>query len=127
MSADYFSNAVFINNGSLQFEAKALPFEAQLTSFKDAVIINANNDNLPDVLIMGNYYVNNIEMGRYDADYGTVLINKGKGEFVCEPMNGLSVKGEVRRIQKINIGNKEAFIIGCNNDFAKVIKLNSGN
>ncbi len=127
LSADYFSNAVFINNGNLQFETKALPFEAQLTSFKDAVIINANNDNLPDILIMGNYYVNNIEMGRYDADYGTVLINKGKGEFISEPMNGLSVKGEVRHIRKINIGKKEAFILGCNNDLARIIQFRSVN
>ena len=127
LSADYFSNAVFINNGNMQFEAKALPFEAQLTSFRDAAVIDANNDNLPDVLLFGNYYDNNIEMGRYDADYGTILINKGKGEFSCEPMNGLSIKGEVRHIRKINISNKEAFIIGCNNDLTKVIQFQTTN
>jgi enediyne biosynthesis protein E4 len=127
LSADYFSNTVFINNGQLGFDARPMPFEAQLTSFKDAVIINANNDNLPDLLLMGNYYGNNIEMGRYDADYGTILINKGKGEFVCASMNGLAVKGEVRHIRKINIGKKEAFILARNNDSAKVIQFVTGN
>ena len=123
LTADYFSNAVLINNGNLQFQAKALPFEAQFTLFRDAVVVNANNDNLPDILLFGNYYDNNIEMGRYDADYGTVLINKGKGIFSTEPMNGLSVKGEVRHIRKINIGKKDAFILGCNNDAARVIQF----
>jgi hypothetical protein len=127
LSADYFSNTVFINNGQLGFDARPMPFEAQLTSFKDAVIINANNDNLPDLLLMGNYYGNNIEMGRYDADYGTILINKGKGEFVCASMNGLAVKGEVRHIRKINIGKKEAFILARNSDSAKVIQFVTGN
>ena len=124
--ADYFSNAVLINNGHLQFEAKAFPFEAQLTTFRDAAIINANDDTLPDILLMGNYYGNNIEMGRYDADYGTVLINKGNGEFACSPMNGQSVKGQVRHIRKINIRGKEAFILACNNDSAKIIRFGPG-
>jgi enediyne biosynthesis protein E4 len=127
LSADYFSNAVFINNGNFQFIVKALPFEAQFTSYKEAVIINANYDSLPDILIMGNNYEDNIEMGRYDADYGTVLINKGRGEFLASTMNGLSVKGQVRHIRKINIRKKEAFLLGCNNDSARIIQFSTGN
>jgi hypothetical protein len=124
-TANYFSNAVLINNGQLQFEARPFPFEAQLTPFRDAAIVNANNDNLPDLLLMGNYYGNNIEMGRYDADYGTILINKGNGKFICSPMNGLSVKGQVRHIRKINIRGKVAFILACNNDSAKIIQFST--
>lgn len=127
LSADYFANAVFINKGKLQFEPHPFPFEAQLTSLRDAIIINANNDNLPDLLVMGNYYGNNIEMGRYDADYGTILINKGQGKFKTEQLNGFPVKGQVRHIRKINIPGKEAFILACNNDSARVIRFASGN
>lgn len=123
LTADYFPNAILINNGKGQFEANALPFEAQLTSYRDAMVINANNDNLPDILLMGNYYGNNIEMGRYDADFGTVLVNKGKGEFVCEPMNGLSVKGEVRHIRKIMIKGNETLVLGCNSDSVRLIQF----
>jgi hypothetical protein len=125
-TANYFPNAVFINDRKGHFEASALPFEAQLTSFRDAVVVNANNDNLPDILLMGNYYGNNIEMGRYDADYGTLLINKGKGEFTCSPMNGLSVKGQVRHIRKLKAGNKNALILACNSDSARIIYFNDG-
>ncbi|HKZ65438.1 MAG TPA: FG-GAP-like repeat-containing protein, partial [Chitinophagaceae bacterium] len=123
LTADYFSNALLTNNGNLQFETKALPQAAQLTPFKDAVIVNANNDSLPDILLMGNYYGNNIEMGRYDADYGTILVNKGKGLFAGESLNGLAIKGEVRHIRKININKQPAYILALNNDSIKVIKF----
>ena len=46
---------------------------AQLSPYKTAALIDINN-NLPDILLGGNYYDNNIQMGRYDADYGTILI-----------------------------------------------------
>ncbi|MBL7729544.1 MAG: VCBS repeat-containing protein [Chitinophagaceae bacterium] len=124
-TADYFSNTVLINDGKLKFNAMAFPFEAQLTSLRDAVVINANNDNLPDLLVMGNYYGNNIEMGRYDADYGTVLVNKGKGEFSAEKMNGLAIKGEVRHIRRISLQGKEAYIFVCNNEKARVIRVDA--
>ena len=114
---------MLINKGNLQFETKALPAEAQFTSMKDAVVVNANDDSLPDILIMGNYYNPNIEMGRYDADFGTILINKGKGMFTAETINGLVVKGEVRHIRPVSIGKQDAFILARNADSAMVIRF----
>ena len=87
------------------------------------MVINANNDSLPDILLVGNFYDNNIQMGRNDADFGTILINKGKGEFTCESINGLQIKGQVRHIKRINIDNQEAYILVRNNDSVMVIKF----
>ena len=126
LTADYFSNAVLINNGNLNFTTQALPWQAQLSPYKDAVVINANNDSLPDILLVGNFYENNIEMGRYDADYGTILVNKGKGNFECQNINGLQIKGQVRHIRSIHIGKEDAFILAKNNDSAMVIKQLKG-
>ena len=123
LSANYMSNAVLINNGNLQFETIALPAEAQFSAMKDAVVVNANDDNLPDILIMGNYYDPNIEMGRYDADYGTMLINKGGGKFTAETINGLSVKGQVRHIKPIMLGKQPAYILAKNSDSTMLIKF----
>ena len=122
LTADYFSNAVFVNKGNLQFEIKALPFEAQLSSYRDAVIIDANHDDLPDILMAGNYYDNNIELGRNDGDFGTILINKGGGNFEYHSLNGVSVKGQVRHIKQIKIGMQNAFILARNNESLIVIK-----
>jgi enediyne biosynthesis protein E4 len=123
LSADYFSNAVLINDGNLHFTVNALPWQAQLAPYRDAVVINANNDSLPDILLVGNYYENNIQMGRYDADFGTILLNHGKGSFSAESINELAIKGQVRHINKIKIANKEAFILARNNDSAMIIQI----
>jgi len=121
LTANYFSNAVLLNDGKLNFTVQPLPWQAQLSPYRTAVIVDANGDNLPDILIAGNYYENNIQMGRNDADYGTILINKGMGKFEAEPLNGLQIKGQVRHISEINIGNKKAFILARNNDSTMVI------
>src|SRR6185369_7395897 len=59
LSADLFSSMVFINDGKMNFEARPLPWEAQLSTFRTAVVIDANGDKLPDILMLGNYYDNN--------------------------------------------------------------------
>jgi hypothetical protein len=121
--ADYFSNAILINNGGLNFTATAMPWQAQLSPYRDAVVVDANHDQLPDILLVGNYYKSNIQMGRYDADYGTLLVNKGKGVFAAENINGLQIKGESRHIRRLQIKGKEAFVIARNNDDAMIISF----
>jgi len=123
LTVNFFSNAILMNKGDLQFETIALPFEAQLSSLKDAVIVNANNDTLPDLLMTGNYYDNSVELGRQDADFGTILINKGNGKFVPEPLNGITIQGQVRHIKPIEIKNQNAFILSRNNDSTIIIKF----
>jgi hypothetical protein len=123
-TANYFSNAILINDGNMNFTVSAMPWQAQLTSFKAATIADVNNDGLPDILLGGNFYPNNIQLGRYDADYGTVLINKGKGQFNYSTLNNLIIKGEVRHILPITIGKQEAIIYARNNDSLIVLKKN---
>lgn len=123
MNADYFSNALLINQGNLNFTIQALPWEAQLSSYKDAAVVDANGDSLPDILLMGNYYESNVQMGRYDADYGTILLNKGNGIFSPESLNGLQIKGQVRHIRKLDIDKKQAFVLVRNNDSTMVIRF----
>jgi enediyne biosynthesis protein E4 len=125
LTADYFSSTILINEGDMKFTAKPLPWLAQLSPLKDAVIVNANGDKLPDILLAANFYENNIQMGRYDADHGTVLVNQGNGFFTCSNVNGISIKGEVRHIRKITIAGKEAFIMAKNNDTTKVIHFSN--
>lgn len=121
-SANYFSNAILINDGKMNFEAVPLPWEAQLTSFKTAAIVDINKDNLPDIILGGNYYSNNIQLGRYDADFGSVLINKGQGNFKYEELNGITIRGEIRHLQKIRLAAKaDAFLVVRNNDSLRVI------
>jgi hypothetical protein len=72
---------------------------------------------------MGNFYDNNVQMGRYDADYGTVLLNKEKGKFEAVPLNGLAIKGQVRRIRPIQMGKGQSFVLGMNADSLRIIQF----
>mgnify|MGYP001548778237 FL=1 len=123
LTENYFQSAVLINEGNLNFKVQPLPWQAQLSTYRDAVVVDANGDNLPDILLVGNYYDNNVQMGRSDADFGTILLNKGNGQFDCESINGLVIKGQVRHISEINISNKKAYILARNNDSTMVIQF----
>jgi hypothetical protein len=112
-----------MNQGNMNFTINALPWEAQLTTYRDAVTVNANDDKLPDILLVGNYYNNNIEMGRYDADFGTLLLNRGNGSFTTESINGIQIKGQVRHVRKINIGKDDSYVLAKNNDSTMVIRF----
>jgi hypothetical protein len=121
--ANYFSNAVLINNGNWSFTLKELPWPAQLAPYNDAVVINANEDERPDIFLAGNFYHSNIQMGEYDADYGTLLLNGGNGNFSVTSLTGIMLKGELRHIRKINSGRKQTFILAKNNDSLRIINL----
>jgi len=122
LTANWFYNTIFINDGKMNFKAIPMPVDAQLSPYRTATIVDANKDNLPDILLGGNYYDNNIQMGRYDADYGTILVNKGNDRFVVSTLNGLSIKGQVRSIKQVKLANnKQGFVFARNNDSTLVI------
>ena len=123
VKAYHFANTLFINNGKGQFTAKELPWEAQITAYKAAVSLDANGDKWPDILMMGNFYDNNVQMGRYDADYGTILINNGKQDFKATTMNGLSIKGQVRKIAPIQVKKQLSYVLGMNSDSLRLIQF----
>jgi hypothetical protein len=100
-----------------------MPWEAQVSPYRDAVVIDANGDSLPDILLVGNYYDNNIQMGRYDADFGTILLNKGHDRFEATPLNGLAIKGQTRHIRELNIAGKKSYVLVRNNDSTMVIRF----
>ncbi|MEP6465312.1 MAG: VCBS repeat-containing protein [Parafilimonas sp.] len=122
LTANWFANTIFINEGNLNFKAVPMPVNAQFSSYRTATIADMNSAHFPDILLGGNYYDNNIQMGRYDADYGTILLNKGNNNVVAEKLNGVIVKGQVRSIKPIKLANnKQAFIYARNNDSTMVI------
>jgi hypothetical protein len=121
LTANYFSNAILINDGKMNFSTRALPAEAQFSSLRDAVVMGTNKQGLPDILLAGNFYNNNIQMGRYDADFGTVLLNKGGDLFTTETINNLAIRGQVRHISPIRVNQQPAFILAKNNDTTMII------
>lgn len=76
----------------------ALPMEAQYTPVFTVVCHDFTGDGYPDLVLGGNITHARLRMGQYDASYGTLLRNDGKGQFeaVALPQSGLQITGDVR-------------------------------
>jgi hypothetical protein len=123
LSVDYFASSILLNDGKGNFSIHELPAEAQFSPLKCGVVLDANDDQRPDILLFGNFYQNNIQLGRNDADFGTLLINNGNGNFSAETLNGLTIKGQVRHIQQAIVKGKTNYILAMNNDSIRAITI----
>jgi len=116
LEVDYFSNAILLNEGDGNFELIELPVKAQFAPIKTVVEVEKGAP-----LLLGNFYENNIQMGRSDASFGMMLNSKNSNLLVSN--SNLIFKGAIRHVLPINIGNKLAFVAVRNNDMLKVFKV----
>lgn len=109
------------NQGSFRFEIKPLPKQIQLSTVNAFLIEDFNMDGNLDLLIGGNFFRSNIQMGRYDASHGDILLGNGKGGFkALSPVeSGISITGETRSLKRISINSKICYMAVRNNDSVK--------
>ncbi|MFZ9588832.1 MAG: VCBS repeat-containing protein [Chitinophagaceae bacterium] len=112
---------LFINNGGEKFTAVPLPWQAQLSPLRSAVVRDINQDGFVDLLMAGNYYENNVQLGRSDADFGSILVNNGGSKFVYQLIPGIAIKGQVRKLVD---ENGKIWVIK-NNDISTIITSNN--
>ena len=111
---------LFINKGKAKWDAKALPYEAQLSPVYAISPYDYDNDGDLDLLLGGNLYNAKPEVGSYDASYGVYLENKGEAVFSAQKGNqGFKVKGEIR---DMTVLNDEVWVFR-NNDSLRVFKF----
>jgi len=122
-TADFFRSALLENRGDEGFVLQSLPDAAQLTPYYAGMICDVNEDQLPDLLLGGNFYDNNIQMGRMDADQGTLLFNKGSFDFEVVSLNNQSFGGQVKHLVLLEGKNKNTFISTINNDSLRLFHL----
>lgn len=115
--ANYFSNAVLVNNGNWNFELKKLPTTAQLAPMAAASKVDDKN-----YLLMGNFFDANIQLGRYDADFGGMLQFQNDSTMSHSSLTNLKVKGQVRFIAPIKIKGTTHYIVARNNDDLMVLR-----
>jgi enediyne biosynthesis protein E4 len=119
------NSGILLNDkGKLIF--KELPVEAQYSPIYGIEIIDFNNDKLPDLLLTGNFFDNQTELGRYDANYGQLYLNKGKGifDFVPNKKTGILIKGQIRNSGKMKDANgNEMIVFAKNSDFAQIFAI----
>jgi len=113
-----FETCLIENLGNFKFQMKRLPVAAQFSTVNAIITSDVNGDKNPDLILAGNSYPINIQMGRNDASYGLVLLGNGRGGFSPVPpvQSGFSVRGEVRKLIKLNVGGATHFAAIRNDD-----------
>jgi hypothetical protein len=118
-TANTAETSILINNGDGTFAIKALPIQAQTSPIHAILTGDYNKDGKTDVLLAGNFFDVLTEVGRYDANYGLLLLGDGKLNFrATDPKkSGFFVKGQVRRMVQLKQGQ---LILAKNNSQAQV-------
>ena len=120
---DHFQSTYFENTGQpFAYKAHDLPDELQFSTLNAAALIDLDGNGQKEVVLGGNFYECNIEMGRYDAFYGKVLSIGANGKMAVSPLGKLQIKGQTRRIQALKTGNKTCLVFARNNAPAVVIQ-----
>ena len=104
--------SLYLNKGGLDFEKAILPKEMQFSQVHAVAVEDLNGDGHKDLVLGGNQLRARPEWGINNASRGQVFIGDGEGEFTYLPEShsGLSIPGEVRDIDILDIdGNKYVF------------------
>lgn len=119
-------SAVFFNEGNKQFDKQPLPVKAQFAPLHDFLIEDLNGDGQVDVVGVGNFLNANIQRGRYDASYGEVLFNNGKGMLESIPNKEINwyLDGQIRNVQMIEIDGKSVMITAENDAPLRFFEIN---
>jgi len=119
---NFFESGVLINEGNNRFHFVAFPEKAQLSTINDMVIDDMDNDGIRDILVCGNTNDAAVMVGNLDAGGALLLKGTGQGNFtsISAADNGLSVRGEARKIVYLKNKKITSVIFLKNDDAAQV-------
>ncbi|WP_080054367.1 VCBS repeat-containing protein [Spirosoma aerolatum] len=122
--ATYLQSAYIENLGQGKFAIHALPRMAQAAPVFGIVVHDVNQDGWLDAVLTGNFYPNEVNMGREDASVGVVLLGDGRGHFqpLSPAESGLVIRGDSRTSALLTGKNKEMLLITAIN--SQGIRLN---
>ena len=123
---NYCSSIIAWNKGNGQFEIQKLPAAVQFSSLNAVLPIDLNQDNKMDLILGGNQFGFLPQFGRLDANYGLVMINKGKRHFELleDRQSGLSITGQVRDIVALPTKTTNSILFIRNDDYPVLVKMN---
>jgi len=123
---NYSPSCIAFNKGNGNFEVKPFSDMVQLSSVKSIVCADVNDDGNTDLIMGGNEFNFQPQLGRLDASLGAVLLNDGKGHFTLldEEQSGLELRGMVRDIAIINGKTNSYLLFLQNNEYPALFQLN---
>jgi hypothetical protein len=121
LTANCLETSLFEMGADGKFHKKALPVQAQFAPVFTITKLDYDKDGNEDLLLCGNINHARLRFGKYDANYGVLLHNDGKGNFnyVSQQQSGFSLKGDVRSVLQLN----NLLLFGINQQTLKTYKL----
>ena len=111
-------SGTFINKENT-FDFKPFPPEAQFSPVQDLEIVNINNDDLPDIVIVGNFFGAVSAFGKYDASGGMVITGQGEGKFEFREFLSIPDQNSYRHIRFI----EDDLLVISNNGKSLLLKF----
>ncbi len=111
------------NTGQLSFKKHLLPDPLQFSFIN--VIQPLSKASADQFVLGGNFYNNNIEMGRYDAHTGSLLQIGKDLKVESGPLGRLRLDGVVNHIRTIEVGGKPHLLVVLNDAPAQLIRIQS--
>jgi hypothetical protein len=118
-------HTTWLENVNGKFMTRSLPIQSDFSPVYAISANDFNGDGNIDLLLCGNIENTRIRIGKIDANYGVLLVGDGKGKFIYvnQLESGLSLKGNVRDILKLDtISGNNLLLIGVNNNAPVVLK-----
>ena len=104
LHAQTMASGIFFNQGADRFAFMPLPKQNQVSPLFALLPEDINRDGKTDLLSGGNFYGVTPYEGRYDADWGSVLLNDSNHGFtwISPVLSGMMIRGELRALKKIH-------------------------
>ena len=117
LQANEFSNSYIRNDGNGVFTMISMPVATQYSCMNGMVTEDFDADGNLDLLITGNDFGTEVNVGRYDACNGLYLKGDGKGGF--KPLtilqSGWFVPGNAKALVKLRANNGKCLLIASQN------------
>ena len=121
-------SVVALNEGNGKFKIVPLPNWVQLSCVCGIACTDLNDDGKTDLVLGGNNFEFRPQYSRIDANYGSVLLNQGSGNFswVGYRDSGFFIREEIKHIGQFNDRSGNRYIITAVNDAApRLYKLDN--
>ncbi len=117
LKANNQKTSYFENKGNGVFAVKELPAEAQLAPVYAILTGDFTDDQLPDILLTGNDYGNEVGIGRYDALNGLLLAGDGRGNFspVAMQRSGIVIPGDGKSLARLMSSDSSMLVVSGQN------------
>jgi hypothetical protein len=123
LEASHMESVIFWNYPD-GMKAEKLPFRAQIAPLYGTELQDLTGDQNPEIILGGNLYDAQPFVGPYDASRGVVLSYiDGKLQSLPSRISGLNIRGEIRGIETLKIGNDKYLIVARHGESPVILRL----